>query len=229
MTKKYFSDEVYSKTLDSSEGSASDMLIKTGAEKTIVIDTPVYKDAVMAFSLKGTGDEASINTFVGGIKQFKFDIDKVIYINNVEAPHDYKYGTGIEIHLHWMIKNNLIAGDKVKWQFEFAIGNVVNGTNGMTVLCDPANPTVFGTKIIDVEYTAPVGGIPAGSVMYSTLGVISAEAMVDVKIGCAMIGTLSRIAKSTGGTDPAADTVYAMNMGIHYEVDTLGSRTRTGK
>ena len=229
MTKKYFSDEVYSKILDSSEGSASDMLIKTGTGKTIVLDESVYADAPMAFSLKGTGDEASINTFVGGIKQFKFDIGKVLYINNTEAPHDYKYGTGIEIHLHWMIKNNLIAGDKVKWQFEFAIGNVVNGVNEMTILCDPDNPTVFGAKTIDVEYTAPVGGIPAGTVLYSTLGIVSAEAMANVRIGCAMIGTLSRVAKSTGGTDPAADTVYAMNMGIHYEVDTLGSRTRTAK
>jgi hypothetical protein len=229
MTKKYFSDEVYSKTLDSSEGSASDMLIKTGAGKTVVLDESVYSDVPMTFSLKGTGDEATMNTFVGGIKQFKFDVSKVIHINNVEAPHDYKYGTGAEIHLHWMIKNNLIAGDKVKWQFEFAIGNTRNGTNSMTILCDPDNPTVFGTKTVDVEYTAPVGGIPAGTVLYSTLGVVSAEAMANVRIGCSLIGTLSRVAKSTGGTNPAADTVYAMNMGIHYEIDTLGSRTRTEK
>jgi hypothetical protein len=151
MTKKYFSDEVYSKTLDSSEGSASDLLIKTGTGKTIVLDKSVYSDAPMAFFWRGTSTEASVDTFVGGIKQFKFDIGKVIYINNVEAPHDYKYGTGAEIHLHWMIKKNLIEGDKVKWQFEFAMGNTRNGTNSMTILCDPANPTVFGTKTVDVE------------------------------------------------------------------------------
>jgi hypothetical protein len=229
MTKKYFSDEVYSKILDSSEGSASDMLIKTGTGKTIVLDESVYSDAPMAFCWRGTSAEASVDIFIGGIRQFKFDIGKVIYINNVEAPHDYKYGTGVEIHLHWMIKKNLIAGDKVKWQFEFAMGNTRNGTNSMTILCDPANPTVFGTKTIDVEYTAPAGGIPAGTVLYSTLGVMSAEAMAAVRIGCSLIGTLSRVAKSTGGTNPAADTVYAMNMGIHYEIDTLGSRTRTVK
>jgi hypothetical protein len=229
MTKKYFSDEIYSKILDSSDGSASDLLIKTGAEKTVVIETPVYKDIPMAFSLRGSGGEATVETIIGNIKGFRFDTNEVIYINNVEAPHDYKYGTGIEIHLHWLVKKAMVAGAKVKWQFEFAIGNVRNGVNDMTILCDPANPTVFGTKTISVEYETPVGGIPAGTVLNSTIGVVSAESMANVRIGCSMIGVLSRVAKSTGGTDPSSDTVYAMNMGIHYQLDTLGSRTMTVK
>jgi hypothetical protein len=229
MTKKYLSDEVYAKTLLSTETTDSDLVIKTGTAKTIVLDTTVYKDALMAFAFKGTNDEAVVDTFVGNIKQYKFEIGKVLYINNTEAPHDYKYGTEIEIHLHWAIKSDLVAGDKVNWQFEFAIANSVRNGNVMTIFCDPANTAVFGTKTVQVEFTCPTGGLPAGTGLYTTIGTISGANMSNVKIGCAFIGTLSRIAKSAGGTSPATGTVYAQNMGIHYQVDTLGSRTRTEK
>jgi hypothetical protein len=114
----------------------------------------------------------------------------------------------------------------VQWRLELAFANTINGINTGTIFCDPATPTVFGSKTIDVEYTAPTGGVPAGSYIYTTITTISATDMANIKIGAGFIGTMTRIAKSDGGTDPATGCVFALNLGIHYEVDTIGSRTK---
>jgi hypothetical protein len=188
-----------------------------------------YLDAVVPFCYKGGTGEANFDTFVGGIKNLKFLVGDFVAFQNTEAPHDYKEGSEIEIHLHWAVNQAMIAGDKVKWKLELAFANPINGVNTGTIFCDPATPTVFGTKTIEIEYTSPVGGTPAGSYIYSTFGTISAANMANVKIGAGFIGTLTRIAKSAGGTDPATGCVYGLNLGIHYEVDTIGSRQRGTK
>jgi len=192
-------------------------------------DATCYLDAVVPFCYKGGTGEANFDTFVGGIKNLKFLVGDFVAFQNTEAPHDYKEGSEIEIHLHWAINQAMIAGDKVKWNLELAFANPINGVNTGTIFCDPATPTVFGTKTIEIEYTSPVGGAPAGSYIYSTFGTVSATDMANVKIGAGFIGVLTRVAKSAGGTDPATGCVYGLNLGIHYEVDTIGSRQRGTK
>jgi hypothetical protein len=189
----------------------------------------VYMDAIVSFIYKGGAGEAVLATYIGGVRQLKFLVNDFIDINNTEAPHDYKEGTGVELHLHWTNNSAMIAGDKVQWKLECAFANIINGTNTGTIFCDPANPTVFGTKTFTVEYTAPVGGTPAGSHIYTSFGTISATDMANVKIGAGFIGTLTRIAKSAGGTDPTTGSIFAMNVGIHYQADTVGSRSQAAK
>lgn len=189
----------------------------------------VFKDVVIPFLYKGTGTEAVLATFVGGIKNLQFDVGKTIYLENAEAPHDYMQGSAIELHIHWAVNSAMIAGAKVQWQLECSFANMINGTNTGTIFCNPANPTVFGTKTMVVEYTSPVGGTPAGSNIYSSFGAISAADMANVKIGAGFLGTIRRIVKSAGGTDPSSNSVFGLNSGIHYEADTIGSRTTTSK
>lgn len=189
----------------------------------------VFKDVVVPFLYKGGAGEAVLATFVGGIKNLQFDVGKFVYLENAEAPHDYKEGSAIELHIHWAVNSALTAGDKVQWQLECAFANMINGTNTGTIFCNPATPTVFGTKTMTVEYTSPVGGTPAGSNIYSSIGTISATDMANVKIGAGFLGTITRITKSAGGTEAGNGKVFGLNIGIHYEVDTIGSRTTTGK
>jgi len=104
-----------------------------------------YLDAIVPFIYKGGAGEAILATFVGGVRQLKFLVADFIDINNTEAPHDYKEGSGLELHLHWSNNSAMIAGDKVQWKLECAFANVINGVNTGTIFCDPATPTVFGT------------------------------------------------------------------------------------
>lgn len=192
-------------------------------------DSTVYKDVIVPLLYKGGAGEATLTNFVGGISNLLFDKDKFVYIENAEAPHDWKEGSEIELHLHWSVKTALSEGDKVNWQFEFAIANMNNGTNTGIIFCDPATPTVFGTKTITKEYTSPVGGTPAGTNLYTSLAVVSATDMDNIKIGAGLIGCLTRIAKTAGGAEAANGKVFGLNLGIHYQVDTIGSRNRGTK
>lgn len=192
----------------------------------MVGDATVYKDAIVSFIYSGGTGEAKLDTYIGGIKQLKFLTNDLVYLSNTEAPHDWDEATEIEIHLHWMVKNALIAGDKVRWQLEYAVANIVANGNTNTLFCDPANPTVFGSRTVIVEYTAPVGGIPAGTHLYTTFETVTPT---NFKIGAGFIGTLTRIAKTAGGTDPTTGSIFASNVGIHYKVNTIGSRTTSAK
>jgi hypothetical protein len=110
-----------------------------------------YLDAIVPFIYKGGSGEANFATFVGGIKSLQFLTNDFVAFQNTEAPHDYKEGSEIEIHLHWGVNQALIAGNKVQWRLELAFANTINGINTGTIFCDPATPTVFGSKTIDVE------------------------------------------------------------------------------
>ena len=188
-----------------------------------------FLDVVIPILYKGGAGEAALDTLVGGIKNLQFDVNKFTYFDNAEAPHDYKEGSEIELHLHWTVKTALVEGDKVNWQLEFAMANVNNGTNTDVLFCDPANPTVFGTKTITKEYISPVGGTPAGTNIYTSIATISATDMANIKIGAGFIGVLTRISKTAGGTEAGNGKVFGLNLGIHYEVDTIGSRQRGSK
>lgn len=186
----------------------------------------VYKDVVVPLLYKGGAGEASLDDLAGGIKNLQFDVNKYTNLENAEAPHDWKEGSEIELHLHWAVKTALSAGDKVRWEIETAFANANNGTNTGTIFCNLAAPTIFGTRKDTLEYVSPVGGTPAGTYLYSSLAVISAATMSNVKIGAGFIGTIKRIAKSAGGTEAANGKVFGLNLGIHYEIDTMGSRIR---
>lgn len=200
----------------------------TEADGTIVLvgDATCYMDAIVNFIYKGGTGEATLDTYIGGIKQLKFLTNDFVALSNTEAPHDWDEGSAIELHLHWMVKNALIAGDKIRWQLEYAVSNIVANSNPNTIFCDPANPTVFGSRTVIVEYTAPVGGIPAGTHLYTTFETVTPT---NLKIGAGFIGTLTRIAKTAGGTDPTTGSIFASNVGIHYKVNTIGSRTTSAK
>ncbi len=43
-----------------------------------------------------------------------------------------------------------------------------------------------------------------------------------------MSSPFKRVAKSAGGADPSG-LIFGMNLGIHYEKDTFGSRTGNAK
>lgn len=200
----------------------------TESDGTLVFtgDATVYKDAIVNFIYSGGTGEAKLDTYIGGVKQLKFLTNDLVYLSNTEAPHDWDEASAIELHLHWMVKNALIAGDKVRWQLEYAVANIVANGNTNTLFCDPANPTVFGSRTVTVEYTAPVGGIPAGTHLYTTFETVTPT---DFKIGAGFIGTLTRIAKTAGGTDPTTGSIFASNVGIHYKANTIGSRTASAK
>lgn len=187
---------------------------------TIVMngDATVYNDVVIPLLPKTTGaGNPTLTNLVGNIQQFTFAVNDSIQCENAEAPHPWKQGSGIEIHVHWA-NQALEATDRyVKWELEYSFANVKINSNTNTIF-ESNTP-------ISVEVMIPAN-TPARTSLYSTLAVFTSGQLAAYKIGCNLILRLKRIAAV--GAAPSANP-FVFNLGIHYESDTLGSRTTIGK
>lgn len=123
---------------------------------------------------------------------------------SMEVLHDYKEGTDIEFHVHWYPTNATVAN--VKWQLRYAWFN-----KGSAV---PAGTTV--------------------SIVQATSGVAWQEQHAEIVIsgtgktmGSRFVFCLFR--DPTDASDTYGANAAVTDMGLHYQRDSLGSRTAEAK
>ena len=117
-----------------------------------------------------------------------------------EIQHDYKEGSDITFHIHWQGITIPSGTDKVKWQLVYTIA----GTD--VVL--PAITTIVVESNFDTQYEFKQSNFP---VIVGT----------NIDIMDQFLFQLSRISASTA--EYAGDALIA-TVGLHYEIDTIGSR-----
>ena len=89
--------------IDSSLVAASDLHITTGAAKTLVLDTVVYKDQLgAALSLQQTGSGISRNIPEGTVDYTTGANQADYMVENFQFNHDRKAATPVYVHIHWM-------------------------------------------------------------------------------------------------------------------------------
>jgi len=118
-----------------------------------------------------------------------------------ELLHDWKEGSNIELHLHWMPTTSDTGN--VKWQVEYSWANAL-GTFGA--------PTSI-SKVVPAEGTAWKHYLDDFTDIVGT----------GMKIGSYFVFRLFRDPADAQDTYEADAALLAI--GIHYETDTLGSRT----
>jgi len=117
-----------------------------------------------------------------------------------EIPHGYKEGTDIIPHVHWM-PTTADAGN-VKWYLEYWIRR---GTGTITT------------------GTAPGVGAATGTAWDEVRTDLTAISGTNITIGCQCAFRLYRDPADAADTYAAA--AAALTVGVHYEIDTIGSRT----
>jgi len=158
----------------------------------------------------------SWTSFVGNLNEYTFGINDLSELEPIEMLHDYQEGTDIEIHLHW-VNNGLDGTDRyVKWEVEYTIANMGDPLNTGVGDVFPA-PTV-----VSVEKLIPAN-TPDRTHLYVDLTDITGT---SVTMGAAIKMRIRRI--TADGTAPSGNP-FALMVGIHYEVDTVGSRTEYTK
>ena len=192
---------------------AADLTIDCGTEKTPVLATVVYKDINLASAILSLPaatqpdevqfvDEAGSNT---GIYTWGFAIDELVS-GSFELQHDYKEGTDLVFHIHWQgITAPDGASDNVKWALTYTL------SRDNTTL-DAAN-TIYGETAITTRYA-----------FYKTN--LTTITGTNFKVEDQFLFTIKRVAASSD--DYAGDALVA-TLGVHYAVDTLGSRTISAK
>jgi hypothetical protein len=187
----------------------TDLTITTGAAKTLVLGTSVYADLWTAIDATRVVGTAS-TVMLGNIRELVFSNNDQADFPSIELQHDYKQGTDLYVHLHIATRGTNASAYNVRYTIEYSIA-AVNGVFG-------------GPTTLDVETTI-AGGTAALTHKYITMGTISGAGLV---IGSQIKYRLVRIAAAVNDA-PAANNPFVLQVGIHRQIDTLGSRLEATK
>ena len=141
-------------------------------------------------------DEAGADT---GIASLGFAVGEKVS-GNFELQHDYKEGTDLVFHVHWQGSAAPTGTDKVKWQLTYTVAQ-------LDATLDATTTIVIETDF-DTQYEFKASPFP------TITG-------TNFNIENQFLFTLERIAASAA--EYGGDAIVA-TVGIHYEVDTVGSR-----
>jgi hypothetical protein len=187
-----------------------DLHLDLPANKTLVLDEIVYNDIYIGIE---SGRTSAANypdweTFSTNLSAYTFDVDDYIDLSSVELLHGWKEGTDIELHVHWATNGVDVDNRYVKWQIFYSWAD---------------KNEVFSAEAEDSEETEITASTTDRTHKYTSVTVIAGT---NYKIGSVLKLRLKRITST--GTAPTADP-FALMVGVHYQIDTLGSRERSIK
>jgi hypothetical protein len=197
--------------IDLNDVAASDLNIDCGTDKTVELQETVWNDINFPGSALSQGvankpDSISILSS-GGIRAYGFDGNATLeeLHGSGEILHDWKEGTALHPHVHWM-PTTTNAGN-VKWNIEYSWQNI-DGTFSA--------PTT-------ISVTAAAGGT-AWVHKRSETTTISGSGL---NINNAIVFRVYRDPTDVADTYP--DDAAFIQVGFHYEIDTIGSRQELSK
>lgn len=193
--------------------ATNDLTVTCGTDKTLILSETVYNDANVGSLVLVTG-----GTLPGVVELLESDGGSTgIYSRGfavgeqgsgaIEFPHDYKEGSDIVFHVHWVGQDAPTGTDNVKWQLKYSVtrfGAVTPATTTTVSATDTAYDTQYKWMLTNV---ATITG-------------------TDFKIGDQFNFSLLRIAADG---DAYGGEAVVSTIGFHYECDALGSRTITAK
>ena len=190
------------------EVSPSDLLLTTGAEKTLELQTVVWDDLRTPSnnSKKVPGKEAKDQTYKGGVVlKFEDNQDQAVAFN-AQLPHKYKEGEDIEFHLHLVYPTATVGN--TRWVFTYSWANI-----GDTHPAETTVTTIIASpNEVDNHQLAEIAATISG---------------VGKTVSSMLICSVTR--EGTDGTDTLGQDVYLTELDFHYPIDTIGSRTEDTK
>ena len=167
----------------------------------------VFDDLLLPITITKLGVTApSWTSFFGNLSQYTFAVDDYVE-GSIELLHGYKEGSNLDVHLH-IVTQGAEASVEVNYSFEYWIADMGEASTGTTTISSG-------------DYTLTNAD---GHHEYIDIGDITGTGF---KIGAVICFVLTRI-DLVDGSDPASDP-FVVSVGIHYEQDTIGSRTETAK
>lgn len=190
----------------------TDLTITTGALKTLILGTPVYDDlyAGIASAKLPAANYPDWTTFTTNTGAYTFKVNDYVDLATVEVSHNHKESTDLEFHIH-LANNGVDTTDRyVKFviYYTYALPNA--GTSAFSA-----------EATLTAELKIPAN-TPTRSSFYLSMGTISGT---NIFKGTQIKIRIKRIT-ATGGTAPTSNPYVGM-VGIHHQIDKLGSVTMT--
>jgi hypothetical protein len=200
-----------------SGASAADLTVTTGSAKTLVLGTPVWEDLIVSTAAVrlGGASAADEQAYKGGlVASFGTGSDQNMYFT-FQLPHAYKIGTDVEFHIHWTIAaSGAGAGvENVEWLFTSSA-------------CSPNVAATFESWPTATDHAAlvvDVQDITADNHMATEIATIDGTDFLSSEV---IICSLQR---NVDTSDDYGDAVYIVQLDLHYQIDTMGSRTEWAK
>jgi hypothetical protein len=194
------------------EVAASDLNISCGTDKTIELQETVWDDINLGAAQlsQPASNQPDIDTFVDntgtdtGIETYAFATGEKVH-GEFELIHTYKEGTDLKPHIHFQIKDTPSGTDYVRWRITYTIAKSGNTLSPVS--------TIEGECAVDTQYEN----------YFCTFPDISGTGL---EIGDQFLMTLERI---TATGDAFTGDALLQTVGIHHEVDTMGSRQIASK
>lgn len=212
-TFETFISELESFFVDAPTFGANLTLRGTTTAEKIILSNSVYNDinsAVAAAKLPASNIPSWV-PFTANTSAYTFAVNDYADLGTIEIPHEYKEGTDIEIHVH--LANNGVDTTQrgVKYQVFYTYGIPNSGSHQF-----------LEESSISAEITI-AANTPDKSAMYLSLGAINGALL---KVGTQLKMRLKRITAT--GTSPT-NAPFVGQVGVHYQVDSLGSTTMASK
>ena len=193
------------------DDSGNETLISATGDLSFVGTATVFEDIVISLSAAKVpaANAPTWSGFISNLNAYTYGLNDFQEFS-AEIKHSYLEGSDIEFHIHGAT-NGLEGVDKtIKFEIEYEL--VDNNTSG------DFGDTYTGTTIIPGEIIILANTADKTSWVI-TVGV---DASGNFLQGASVTGRVRRIAST--GTEPASDP-FVMQIGLHVEQDTVGSRT----
>jgi len=175
----------------------------------------VYNDLVIPLdSAKVPAANApNWESFVGNLKAFAYQVNDFQEFTT-ELIHGYKEGSDFSFHIHGALNALTAQEEKVQFEIEYSIANA-NVSTGLGDVFPDGSGSLLTAELVVPIATADLTHI------FVIVGVDNAGTFgIDATIK----GRIRRIAKSAGGNELTGD-IFVTQVGVHYEINTVGSRT----
>ena len=165
-----------------------------------------WDDSQASAGLFTTGvTSLTLDTLVGGIKQYRFDVNDEIHIPATQFSHAMKVNTTVSPHLHIINKVAIAASPQnIKFEFEWAWVNIEG-----KILSSTNDPQTFD-----------VGGLDALThkmVVFSDIEPIADQG----GISSLFMARLKRVAADTDAYNTA--NIFTGGFDVHFLKDSVGS------
>ena len=156
-------------------------------------------------------------SFVGNLNAFAYEVGDYQEFTT-ELIHGYKEGSTFQFHIHGALNATTAQEEKVQFEIEYSIADA-NLSTGFGDVFPDGSGSLLTAELVVPNATNDLTNI------FITVGVDSSGSFgIDATIK----GRIRRIAKSVGGNELTGD-IFITQVGVHYEIDTVGSRTTLTK
>ncbi|KKK66175.1 hypothetical protein LCGC14_2966720, partial [marine sediment metagenome] len=193
----------------------NEIQISATGDMLFVGTATVFNDIVISLSAARVpaANAPTWSNFISNLNAYTYGLNDFQEFTS-EIDHSYKEGSTIEFHVHGAT-NGLEGVDKtIKFEIEYEL--IDNQTSG------DFGDVYTGTTIINGEIIIPASTADKTSWVVN----VGTDASGNFLQSSTLKGRVRRIAST--GTEPASDP-FVIQVGIHIEEDTVGSRTVLAK